>query len=130
MNMQLLTISSRPSIYLPLCRSSTAVVYKGVFSTFRPLSQSREPELANLDIRNHPIFKRLPTSLHKYAINFIHTPVSHVTSFLILHEVTAIVPLFGLWGLFHYLEVGSMGMPDWLVEKGVHFIERMVSVSN
>ncbi|TVY59551.1 hypothetical protein LSUE1_G006924, partial [Lachnellula suecica] len=29
-------------------------------------------------------------------------PVSHVISFLILHEITAVVPLVGLAGLFHY----------------------------
>jgi hypothetical protein len=28
--------------------------------------------------------------------------VSHVTAFLILHELTAIVPLFALFGVFHY----------------------------
>ena len=34
--------------------------------------------------------------------------MTHVTSFLIIHEITAILPLFGLVGAFHY---GSW-MPD------------------
>lgn len=36
-----------------------------------------------------------------------------MTSFLILHELTAIVPLFGLWGVFHYTE----SLPSTLVES-------------
>lgn len=50
----------------------------------------------------------------------MNAPVSHVTSFLILHELTAIVPLIGFASGFHYLgwipEVsGPMG--EW-VEQG------------
>jgi len=29
-------------------------------------------------------------------------PVSHITAFFILHEITAVVPLLGLAGAFHY----------------------------
>lgn len=32
----------------------------------------------------------------------LHAPVTHVTSFLILHELTAIVPLVSLAATFHY----------------------------
>jgi hypothetical protein len=35
--------------------------------------------------------------------------VSHITSFLILHELTAIIPLIGLAATFHYT--------NWLPEK-------------
>lgn len=31
-----------------------------------------------------------------------NAPVAHITAFLLLHELTAIVPLFGLAGAFHY----------------------------
>lgn len=47
---------------------------------------------------------RLPRFLHRYTTPLHHAPVSHVTAFLILHEFTAIVPLFGLAALFHYCE--------------------------
>ncbi|KAA8915128.1 hypothetical protein TRICI_002737 [Trichomonascus ciferrii] len=77
-----------------------------------------------VDLSSHPIFKRLPKFLHKYAVNFINTPVSHVTSFLVLHELTAIVPLFGLWGVFHYLDYTPV-MSDWLMERGIEFIKNM-----
>ena len=31
-----------------------------------------------------------------------NAPITHITAFLLLHEITAIVPLFGLAGAFHY----------------------------
>ncbi|KAK5728332.1 hypothetical protein LTR15_001467 [Elasticomyces elasticus] len=45
---------------------------------------------------------RLPKFLHRYTTPLRNAPVSHISAFLILHELTAIVPLFGLAALFHY----------------------------
>ncbi|KAK5683016.1 hypothetical protein LTS10_004544 [Elasticomyces elasticus] len=45
---------------------------------------------------------RLPRFLHRYTTPLRNAPVSHISAFLILHELTAIVPLFGLAALFHY----------------------------
>ncbi|KAJ5495257.1 hypothetical protein N7539_000373 [Penicillium diatomitis] len=52
--------------------------------------------------------ERLPRFLRRYTTPLLGAPVTHVTSFLILHEITAIVPLFGLVAAFHY----SAWMPD------------------
>lgn len=52
------------------------------------------------------IESRLPSFLRRYTTPLRTAPVSHITAFLILHEITAIVPLLGLTGAFHYL--------DWL----------------
>lgn len=51
---------------------------------------------------------RLPRFLRAYTTPLLGAPVTHVTSFLILHEITAIVPLFGLVASFHY----GAWMPD------------------
>ncbi|KYK61672.1 hypothetical protein DCS_02815 [Drechmeria coniospora] len=48
------------------------------------------------------ITAKLPKRLQKYTTRLRNAPVSHVVSFLILHELTAIVPLFALFALFHY----------------------------
>ncbi|KAG6002204.1 hypothetical protein E4U21_003335 [Claviceps maximensis] len=48
------------------------------------------------------ITARLPRRLQKYTDGLRNAPVSHIVSFLILHELTAIVPLFLLFTLFHY----------------------------
>lgn len=48
------------------------------------------------------ITARLPRRLQKYTNGLRNAPVSHIVSFLILHELTAIVPILGLFGLFHY----------------------------
>jgi hypothetical protein len=48
------------------------------------------------------INRRLPRFLHKYTNALGTAPVTHVVSFILLHELTAIVPLFALAATFHY----------------------------
>ncbi|KHN95679.1 putative protein family FLILHELTA [Metarhizium album ARSEF 1941] len=48
------------------------------------------------------VTKRLPPRLQKYTNGLRNAPVSHIVSFLVLHELTAIVPLLALFALFHY----------------------------
>lgn len=44
----------------------------------------------------------VPKFLHKYATGLRNAPITHITSFLLLHELTAIIPLAGLFLTFHY----------------------------
>jgi hypothetical protein len=48
------------------------------------------------------LLNRLPKFLHPWTAGLRNAPVSHITSFLILHEITAIVPVVGLAAGFHY----------------------------
>lgn len=48
------------------------------------------------------IIARLPRPLQRHAARLRGAPLAHVTAFLILHELTAVAPLLGLFGLFHY----------------------------
>ncbi|KAK8245839.1 hypothetical protein IWZ00DRAFT_546036 [Phyllosticta capitalensis] len=45
---------------------------------------------------------RLPRGLQTYLLPLRSAPITHVTAFLILHEITAVVPLVGLAAIFHY----------------------------
>lgn len=54
----------------------------------------------------------MPKFLHKYTNALASAPVSHITSFLILHELTAIIPLFGFAATFHY----THWLPPWFTE--------------
>jgi hypothetical protein len=56
--------------------------------------------------------RQLPRFLHKYTNALGNAPVTHITSFLILHELTAVIPLFGLAGYFHY----THWLPPWIAE--------------
>ena len=49
---------------------------------------------------------RLPAFLRHYTTPLRTAPVSHISAFLLLHEITAIIPLFGFAAAFHYF--------DWL----------------
>lgn len=40
--------------------------------------------------------------MRKYTTRLRDAPLSHVVAFLVLHEITAVAPLLGLFGLFHY----------------------------
>ncbi|KAF2269406.1 hypothetical protein CC78DRAFT_574967 [Lojkania enalia] len=56
--------------------------------------------------------RRLPIFLHKYTNALAGAPLAHVTSFLLLHEITAVVPLLGLAATFHY----THWLPSWFAE--------------
>jgi hypothetical protein len=55
----------------------------------------KEFEVPRKSMVEHPMVKRFPRSLRKYAGYFLDAPLVYGASFLILHEITAIVPLFG-----------------------------------
>lgn len=55
--------------------------------------------------RAERILSRLPAPLQKYTTRLRHAPVSHVVAFLVLHELTAVVPLLALLGVFHYTDL-------------------------
>ncbi|KAH9882652.1 hypothetical protein J1614_000888 [Plenodomus biglobosus] len=56
--------------------------------------------------------RRLPRFLHKYTVALSNAPLTHITSFLILHELSAIIPLFSLAAYFHY----THWLPPWFAE--------------
>ena len=93
--------SQRLSTFLRRFRFQT--VYK---SPSRNLSASPTPSPAPTPKDSHSRLRRfnerLPRFLRAYTTPLLGAPVTHVTSFLILHEITAIIPLFGLVAAFHY----------------------------
>ena len=79
----------------------------------RHSSNHAEPQAAQKQrSRAERITLRLPKFLQKYTVSLVNAPVAHITAFLILHELTAVVPLLGLAGLFHY----SQWMPPYISE--------------
>ncbi|UNI18610.1 hypothetical protein JDV02_004865 [Purpureocillium takamizusanense] len=62
------------------------------------LQSSQSPQASRVD----RITSKLPKRLQKYTAGLRNAPVSHIVSFLILHELTAILPLVALFALFHY----------------------------
>lgn len=60
------------------------------------------------------LLNRLPTSLRTPVARLRSAPLSHAVAFLILHEITAIAPLLGLFALFHYYSELPL---NWAVER-------------
>lgn len=94
-----------------------------------PTTQTNQS--SNLDKERydkHAILKRVPKFLRPYTTQFIHAPISHVTAFIILHELTAIVPLIGTWYVLHqYHDLfmsSTMELPSWAIEKGTKIIDK------
>lgn len=55
---------------------------------------------------------RLPRFLQRYTKPLVTAPLTHISAFLLLHELTAVVPLLGLAGIFHY----SRWLPPYISE--------------
>ncbi|KAK6457143.1 uncharacterized protein RJT20DRAFT_88389, partial [Scheffersomyces xylosifermentans] len=73
--------------------------------------------------------KRIPKFLHRYTMRFMNAPFSHVLSFLVLHELTAIVPLLSLWYFFHQMPdmIPSFDLPTWAIDKGTKVIDHAMT---
>lgn len=72
----------------------------------RPLLRST-PRNSSTDSSNRAaerILDRVPSRFQRYTAGLRKAPLSHIIAFLVLHEITAIVPLLGLFGLFHYTD--------------------------
>ncbi|KAL5338107.1 hypothetical protein BJX70DRAFT_367717 [Aspergillus crustosus] len=88
------------------------------------------PPRENAQSRLRHFNDRLPSFLRAYTTPLLGAPATHATSFLILHEITAIVPLFGLVAAFHYggwlpdftsysgFQEGTRRFGKWLRKKG------------
>ena len=85
-----------------------------------PTRRSSTSSEAQTRSRVDRVLNRLPKFLHPYTNGLRNAPVTHVVSFLILHEITAIVPLVGLAGLFHWMR--------WIPDVSATHIVRYVLV--
>ncbi|KIW79408.1 hypothetical protein Z517_06020 [Fonsecaea pedrosoi CBS 271.37] len=67
-----------------------------------PRSPKLKDDQAALRTRFDRFIERTPRFLRPTVTGLRQAPVSHITAFIILHEITAVIPLFGLAGAFHY----------------------------
>ncbi|KAK9476747.1 hypothetical protein V1514DRAFT_335829 [Lipomyces japonicus] len=71
------------------------------------------------------IIQKLPPKYRPYAEKLLASPGSYVFSFLLLHEVTAVLPLFGLTWLFQATD-WIPPLSDSLLEAGKTFYANTV----
>ena len=63
--------------------------------------------------RTEKLISRLPKFLQRHTRPLVNAPMTHISAFLLLHELTAVVPLFGLAAVFHY----TQWMPPYVSES-------------
>lgn len=76
------------------------------------LAHTRQASTEASSSRLSRIESRLPRFLQRYTKPLRNAPISHISAFLILHELTAVVPLFGLTAFFHY----ASWLPPYITE--------------
>lgn len=75
------------------------------------------------------ILGMVPRVFKPYTVDFINKPVLNLTSFLILHELSAIVPLVSLWYVFHKYNVTiPLDIPQWALDKGTRVIDESMAL--
>lgn len=90
---------------------------------------SNPPQFTKQEAKYNKIIDRLPGPFKKYGQRLVNSPMSHVVSFLTIHEISAVVPFLGLWYAFHKLGFMPTDLPSWVIIKGTGFIEKIVSIS-
>lgn len=69
-------------------------------------------------------FRILPPSIKQRITKFIEQPYSNGLSFVILHELSAIVPFLSFWYLFyHYPSLIPVEVPEWALEKATKLMQ-------
>lgn len=91
----------------------------------RRLFSTPNPSLQKVQARFARVSARLPKFLQRYTNPLINAPITHIISFLVLHEITAVVPLFALFATFHY----SSWMPSF-VSQGKWFNDGVQKFGN
>lgn len=80
---------------------------------------------SRLQSRLQTLQSRLPKFLHPYTAPLLTAPKTYIISFLILHEITAIVPILLLAGGFHYSGwVPTDIIPEEMLEGASEIFER------
>lgn len=81
---------------------------------FQSTNPPTNPNTAKTQARADKVLNHVPRFLRRYTDGLRNAPVTHVVAFLILHELTAIIPLIGLASYFHYA--------NWLPPVGLRHI--------
>jgi hypothetical protein len=67
---------------------------------------------------------KVPRKLSRYAALFAGKPVSYLTSFLILHELTAILPVGGIFWYIHTTSWTPPGISQEFVKQKMESLQR------
>jgi len=95
----------RRSLVRAVRRPNKTLFTKRWLSNSKPEAPSSVPKpdkQASIRTRFDRFVERTPRFLRPTVTGLRQAPFSHVAAFFILHELTAVIPLVGLTGAFHY----------------------------
>lgn len=78
-------------------------------------------------LNQYRLYRYAPKWARFYIGSFLIKPVGFGISFVVLHELTAIIPFVGFWYLFMKLDWVPFELPADVVEKGRLIISKKVS---
>lgn len=94
---------------LAVCPTLTIVSHVFLFQSVS-ISSDSHPNLISDVIADACL---VPRFLQRYASGLKDAPISHISAFLVVHEITAIVPIIGFAGLFHYTNWLPPYISEW-----------------
>lgn len=92
-------------VRVPIWRSLLNTTFKPrrfISGSRRHLFPTPDPSSEKVQARFARVSARLPKFLQRYTNPLINAPFTHIVSFLVLHEITAVIPLVALFATFHY----------------------------
>ena len=99
---------NRASLFRALrssCRKPGSILRPGQKRLFSVKNDDVKPNVSDKTrSRIQRLTQKLPNFLQRYTSPLINAPLTHISAFLLLHELTAVVPLFGLAATFHYTQ--------------------------
>lgn len=90
-------------LFSPAAKNALEILRPSQYALRSQSTQSSSSAASTTLSRFDRFVARTPTKFLRTRLQALkHAPITTVTSFLLLHEITAVVPLFGLAGAFHY----------------------------
>ncbi|KAF4586025.1 mitochondrial seryl-tRNA synthetase [Ophiocordyceps camponoti-floridani] len=86
--------------------------------------RSKRRHASSFTSRIDKLTSKLPPRWQKYATRLRTAPASHIAAFVVLHEVTAIVPLLALFALFHNTAIVPV---DWVAARFASYTDEGVA---
>ncbi|AOA60405.1 hypothetical protein PP7435_CHR1-1092 [Komagataella phaffii CBS 7435] len=121
---------SRPPLTRPFSLSPSCLL---LYKKTTPPQETKEPPSEVKPVSNeerlmqNKYYRRCPRFFRPYIGEFITSPVKFGVSFVILHEITAIVPFISFWYLMMKYDWIPLDLPQEFLTRGTEIISKKLN---